>query len=250
MKSVYAIWLRNLLYFRKSLLISFFWSAYEPILYLLAIGFSLGRAVGQVEGVSYAEFYLPGLLASTAMMVSYFESSYGGFTKLQYQKTYSTILLAPISTAELVIGEILWSATKGLFGILCVIVVAGFFGMVNTWSLIPTFFVLGLVSLMFSTFGILVMTFVKNYESFTYTTSGLIIPMSLFSGTYFPLTELPVWAQNLAQLLPLTPAVQVVRGLMLETEQLAIIWPLLFMSGLTLASGYWAIRRLEAKLRG
>jgi lipooligosaccharide transport system permease protein len=218
MRGIAAIWLRNFVYFRRNVFVTFFWTAFEPILYLFAIGFSLGKAVGSYQGVSYVQFYVPALLTTTAMMIGYFESTFGSFSKMEYQKTYATIFLAPISAHEIVFGEILWCASKGIFGFTCVALVASAFGVMPRENLIPTFLLLFLVSLMFSAFGMLMSSFAKNYEFFTFSISGFIIPMSLFGGTYFPLEELPVWLQHVAWCFPLTHAVNAVRGLTLNRE--------------------------------
>jgi lipooligosaccharide transport system permease protein len=218
MNAVMSVWLRNFLYFRKSILITFFWTAFEPMLYLFAIGFSLGRTIGNFEGVSYVQFYVPALLCNTAMMVSYFESTYGGYTKLVYQKTFSTILLAPVSSYQIAIGELLWVASKGSFGFSCVAGVAAIFGALppNHWCM--AFLTLFLTALLFASMGLLAVTIARSYDSFSYTISGVIVPMSLFSGTFFPITDLPGWAQNIVWFLPLTHSVQIVRDLLLNRE--------------------------------
>ena len=132
MKGILAVWLRNFLYFRKSLIATFFWAAFEPILYLFAIGFSLGKSIGNFEGVSYVEFYVPALLTTTAMMVGYLESTFGSYTKMTYQSTYKTIFLTPVAAHEIVLGEVIWCASKAAFGFFCVGVVASAFGALKT----------------------------------------------------------------------------------------------------------------------
>jgi lipooligosaccharide transport system permease protein len=126
---VIQVWLRNFLFFRKTFLVSLFWTILEPLMYLVAIGFGLGRFVEQIEGLTFIEFYYPGLLASTAMMVAYFEGTYPNYTKLTYQKTFSTMLLTPLNPNQILFGEILWAATKGFFAVCGVITVSLLFGL-------------------------------------------------------------------------------------------------------------------------
>lgn len=248
MNQILSVWLRNFLYFKKSILITFFWTAFEPMLYLFAIGFSLGKAIGSFEGVSYVQFYVPALLCNTVMMVSYFESTYGGYTKLVHQKTFSTILLAPVSAYQLAVGEMLWVASKGTFGFTCVAVVAGVFGALppNGWAL--AFLTLFLTGLMFSAFGMLAVTIAKSYDSFSYTISGVIVPMSLFSGTFFPVSDLPGWAQVIAWCLPLTHSVQIVRDVLLARENPYLWAHFSVIIFFILVAGSVASVRLKSKL--
>lgn len=207
------VWLRNFLFFRKTFLVSLFWTVLEPLMYLVAIGFGLGRFVEQIENLTFIEFYYPGLLASTAMMVSYFESTYPNYTKLTYQKTFVTMLLTPLNPNQILFGEILWAATKGFIGVCGVIFVSMLFGLFKMQILValPILFLLCLV---FAAFGLIMTSTAKNYDSFIFSTSGLIIPMSLISGTYFSIESAPTLVKGLAQLLPLTHAVALTRTIL------------------------------------
>ncbi|MGE0632912.1 MAG: ABC transporter permease [Pseudobdellovibrionaceae bacterium] len=213
-----------------------------------AIGYGLGAFVSNIQGISYVDWFFPGLLCSTAMMVSFFEGTYGNFTKLTHQKTYATILMTRVSPSEIVIGEVLWGATKGFLGVLGVTLVAGAFGLLHTPLIILAMFVLFLVCLVFSAIGMLMTSFARNYDSFIYATSGFIIPMSLFSGTYFPLTQLPVGFQWFTYFFPLTHAVVAVRQLLLNGISW---WFLLHVSVLVVfffVALNWASVRIQRKV--
>lgn len=245
---VFKVWLRNFYYFRYKWMVTAFWAIFEPVLYLLAVGIGLGRFVGQIENVSYLEWFFPGLLASTAMLVSFFETTYGSFTKLTHQKTYAAILATPISANDIVIGEILWAATKGMIGALGVAVVGLSIGSVSLAGLIPSLLVLALLCWVFASLGMLVTSFATHYDSFIYAQSGFIMPMYLFSGTYFPITQMPKWAQAVAWLLPLTHGVVSVRSLLLGelTPLLAVNIGVLLVSGVLICN--WATARIQRKL--
>lgn len=206
------VWLRNFLFFRKTFLVSFFWTILEPLMYLAAIGFGLGRFVEQIEGLTFIDFYYPGLLASTAMMISYFESTYPNYTKLTYQKTYAMMLLTPLDEKQILFGEILWAATKGFIAVCGVCFVSLFFGLFK-YQILLTLPFLFLVCLVFASFGMVVVSLAKNYDSFIFSTSGIIIPMSLLSGTYFSIQDMPVFFKGLSFLLPLTHGVNLTRDL-------------------------------------
>ncbi len=206
------VWLRNFLFFRKTFLVSFFWTILEPLMYLAAIGFGLGRFVEQIEGLTFIDFYFPGLLGSTAMMISYFESTYPNYTKLTHQKTYAMMLLTPLDEKRILFGEILWAATKGFIAVCGVCFVSLFFGLFKLQILLTLPF-LFLVCLVFASFGMVVVSIAKNYDSFIFSTSGIIIPMSLLSGTYFSIQDMPIFFKGLSYLLPLTHGVNLTRDL-------------------------------------
>ncbi len=207
------VWLRNFLFFRKTFLVSLFWTVFEPLMYLAAFGYGFGRYIPPIEGLSFLDFYFPGLLCSTAMMVSYFESTYPNYTKLTYQKTFATMLLTPLTYRQILLGEVLWAASKGVLGVIGVMVVSSIFGLFN----LKLFFILPIVftlSLVFAAFGLIIVSIARNYDSFIFSTSGFIIPLSLISGTYFSLKDMPQLIQWLAYLFPLSHAVQLVRHIM------------------------------------
>jgi lipooligosaccharide transport system permease protein len=208
------VWQRNFLYFKKTWLVSIFWIVLEPVIYLGAIGFGLGSFVSNIGGLSYIEFFFPALLCTTAMLVAFFEGTYGNYTKLTHQKTYATIMLTRVGPEEIVAGELLWASSKGFFGVMGVTVVAIFFGLIDSYKILLALPVLFLISAMFSCVGMIFTSIARNYDSFIYSTSGLIVPMSLLSGTYFPLEQLPTGLRYVAYLFPLTHGVAAVRGIL------------------------------------
>ena len=216
------VWQRNFLYFKKTWLVSLFWIVLEPVIYLGAIGLGLGAFVNNMGGMSYIEFFFPALLCTTAMLVAFFEGTYGNYTKLTHQRTYATIMLTRVGPEEIVAGELLWAASKGFFGVLGVTVVAIFFGLIDTPKILLALPVLFLLSCLFSCIGMIFTSIARNYDSFIYSTSGLIVPMSLLSGTYFPLEQLPTTLRYVAYLFPLTHAVGAVRGILHDGNPLWI----------------------------
>jgi lipooligosaccharide transport system permease protein len=245
---VLQVWKRNWLHFKYTFWVTLFWILLEPLFYLAAIGYGLGSFVPAIDGQSYAEFFFPSLLCSTAMMVPFFESTYSNFTKLTWMKTYSTILLSPISTSEIFLGELLWSSTKALFGVFGVAVVAKFFGAYDTWMIVPVVFVLFLQAFVFSALGMLFTTYASNYDSFIYSSSGFIIPMSLFSGTYFPIDHLPTLVRWLAYLLPLTHGVSSVRQILVNNLDKTLAFHLLILLIFAVIFMNWSYHRFHNKL--
>jgi len=242
------VWSRNFLYFRKTWTVSLFWVVLEPLMYLGAIGFGLGTFVANIGGQSYIDFFFPGLLCSTGMMVAFFEGTYGSFTKLTHQRTYATIMLTRIGPEEIALGELLWAGTKGYFSVCGVALVASFFGLIDTWRIIPALVILMLLCWLFASLAMIMTSYARNYDSFIYSTSGFIVPMSLFSGTYFPIEQLPIGLKYAAYLFPLTHAVQAVRGILHEGFTIAVgVHTLILLIAAVLAMNI-AIYRIRGKL--
>ncbi len=244
----WKVWLRNWLYFKKTFLVSVFWIVLEPIFYLTAIGFGLGAFISTINGMTYVEFFFPALLCSTVMMVSFFESTYGCYTKLTHQKTYATIMLSPVGPEEIVIGEVWWAATKGFFGAIGVSFVALFFGLIQGPQILAALPILFLLSFVFASFGMIMTSIAKNYDSFIFSTSGIIVPMSLLSGTYFPLEQLPIGVQYLAYIFPLTHGVAAVRATLSGQFALTDLIHILVLLILVLVLMRISIRRIRLKL--
>ncbi|MGZ3774175.1 MAG: ABC transporter permease [Pseudobdellovibrionaceae bacterium] len=242
----FQVWSRNFLYFKKTWLVSLFWIVIEPVFYLGSIGFGLGAFVNNMGGMSYIEFFFPALLASTAMMISFFESTYGNYTKLTHQRTYATIMLTRVGPEEIVAGELLWAASKGFFGVLGVVIVSLFFGLIDSYRILLALPILFILSALFSCIGMIFTSFAKNYDSFIYSTSGLIVPMSLLSGTYFPLDQMPVGLRYVSYLFPLTHAVAAVRQVLHKGPTVVVAFHvglLLLMTWICMNISFYRIRR-------
>ena len=205
----------------------------EPLLYLLAMGWGLGRMVGEVNGVPYIEFLAPGLICSTAMYSATFECTFGAFTRMTRQRTYDAIMASPVSLDEIVAGEILWGATKGALSGAAMLLVMALFGLVSSPLAIlalPLSFVIGLL---FASLSMVVMARSPSYDFFSYYFTLVIAPMFLFSGIFFPVQSLPHWARTLAWFLPLTHGVSVSRAIftggMGVKAALDVLWLILFI---------------------
>lgn len=212
-ESMRSVWSRNFLQFRKTWLVSIFWIVLEPLFVLGALGYGLGSYVPQVHGTSYLEFFFPALLCNTTMLVAFFECTYANFTKLSHTKLYHTALYTPMMPNHLLGGEILWGASKAMFSAVGVLIIALALGAVGSAKIILALPVIFLSSCFFAMLGMLFTSLVKNYDQIIYPSSGLIVPLSLFSGTYFPLEAMPKALQVITYLSPLTHAVSATRAI-------------------------------------
>ncbi len=215
---------RNLRVWRHYALSSAIGNFGEPLLYLLALGFGLGRIVPELGGMSYAAFIAPGLVVSTVMYTATFEGTFGSYTRLASQKTYDALLATPISIGELVAGEVLFGGLKSMFGAVAVLIVITAFGLVPSWLALLTIPLGFAAGLMFTAMAMVVASLSKSYEFFNYYFTLVIAPMFLFSGIFFPLDKMPPWVGVAAQVMPLTHVVAISRALVRGTSAAAIPW--------------------------
>ena len=190
---------------------SAFSSTVEPTLYLLAFGFGFGSLVSRVGGYDYVEFVGTGTVATAVLFSSAFPALFGTFVKYQFQRTYDAILAAPVDTEELVSAEALWMATRaGVYG--CVpLLVAIAFGLDPSWGMLLVPFVAFIAGFGWACFGIMTAGLVNSIDNFSYIVSAVLTPLFLVAGTFFPLDQLPEWAQVLGNLNPLHHCVELVR---------------------------------------
>lgn len=211
---IWKVWRRNFLYFRYTLFAALGWIFIEPILLLTALGYGLGQFVTEINGQSYAAFIAPALMCTTALFVAFFEGTYGTYTKLSKQNTLHTIIISPISPDEVALAEIAWATSKAFISVLAVTLVTVVLGLVDPLKLGGPLLFLFLFCWGVAAFAVMLATISKTYDWFIYYQSGLITPMSLFCGTYFPLNELPAALVWVAYGLPLTHVLQAVRTML------------------------------------
>src|SRR5437762_12808145 len=203
------VWRRNLESWKRYAPSFFVAALGEPIFYLLAIGYGLGRFVAQIDGLPYAAFLAPGMIAFTAMNSATFETTFGSFTRMTEQNTYAAILATPCSVADIVAGDILWAASKSTLSVCFVLLLTALFGLLASplaLALVPVGF---LVGLMFGGLGMMVTARAPSYDFFNYYFTLGISVMFLFSAVFFPLDTLPACARTFPCLLLLTHTVNV-----------------------------------------
>jgi lipooligosaccharide transport system permease protein len=194
-----------------------------PIFYLVAIGHGLGRYVPDMDGVPYAVFLVPGILALAAMNSATVETTFGSYTRLAEQDTYTAILATPCSTADIVAGDVLFGATKSMLSVAIVL------GVTVAWGLVPSALALAcipaalLIGLCFGALGLVVTAQASSYNFFDYYFTLVLSVMLFFSGVFFPLDSLPAWAQAAAWLMPLSHGVTLCRALVTGTPDAAMV---------------------------
>jgi len=211
------IWQRNLTVYLESWRINFLPPLLEPFFYLVAFGVGFSGLIGNIsyasEKTSYVRFIAPALVAINIMNSSFFENTFGSFVRMYYQKTFDAMMATPLNAEEIITGEIIWGATKAAIGTTIMLAVISFFGLVSYPAGILIIFAACLGGIAFGSVGMLFTSMVKTIELFNLPIFLFVTPMFLFSGTFFPLTNLPLWAQYFALILPLTHLVNLVRAL-------------------------------------
>ena len=227
---------------------STFSSTVDPTIYLLAFGFGFGSLVSRVAGYDYIDFVGTGIVATTVLFSGAFPAMYSTFVKYEFQHTYDAILAAPVDTEELVTAEALWiSARTGTYG--CVpMLVAMAFGLDASLGMLLVPAIAALAGYGWGCFGIFIAAKAKSIESFSYWQSGLLTPMFLVAGTFFPLDQLPQWAQVLGNVNPLFHCVELVRHAAFGFEGLVDLGHLAFLVAFALVSWRLAVHFMEKKL--
>ena len=224
----------------------------EPVLYLLAFGLGVGALIKEVsyrgEVIGYAAFIAPGLLATQVMFQSFFENTYNTFVRMYYQRTFDAIVTTPLTVEDIMVGELLWGATKGMVGCSLMMIGISFFGLLS-WPhallILPFSFLAGLF---FAGAALCFTGIVPGIDSFNFPVFLLVMPMFLFSGTFFPLDVLPDWARTLALCLPLTHVARVMRELSLGRTPAFLLWDLAYLFVATVPVVLLGIRLMRKRL--
>jgi lipooligosaccharide transport system permease protein len=251
-KRFFRVWQRNLTVYRETWKINFLPPLLEPLFYLLAFGVGLSALVGRVNHhgveVSYIRFIAPALIAINMMYNAFFENTYASFVRMYYQKTFDAMMATPLFLEEIVTGEIIWGATKSLIATVVMFGVISLFGLIDSpygLLVIPLGFLggiaLGSIAMFFT--GI-----VKTIELFNLPIFLFITPMFLFSGTFFPIENLPGWAQRLALLFPLTHLVRMTRSLCFGVIDSGLLWSFLYLLVFTLTFFPLALLKMHRRL--
>jgi lipooligosaccharide transport system permease protein len=246
------VWERNLIVYRKIWKIVFLPPILEPLFYLAAFGIGLSILVGNVQfkgsGISYIRFIAPALLAINIMYNAFFENTYTSFVRMYYQKTYDGMMATPLSLEEIMTGEIIWAATKAVIATAIMQGVISLFGLIQYPEgllILPLAFLGGVC---FGSVGLYFTALVRGIEVFNLPVFLFITPMFLFSGTFFPLENLPLWAQKLSLIFPLTHLVRLTRELSLGLLSVDLLGSLAYLLAFTLIFMPLAVYRMHKRL--
>ena len=210
----FRVWQRNRDAFLRAWKVEVGGIAIEPFIMLVALGYGLGSYIQDFDGLTYAAFLAPGVVASYAMWHSTFDSTYGAYLRMESHHIYEAVLYTPLGPEDIVMGEVLWSATRGLLSAACVMVVAISFGLVSSPAAILALPAAYLIGVMFAAIAMMLTATVKTIGALNNFFTLFVLPMFWVGGVFFPVDRLPEVVQKASWVLPLTPAVALVRGLM------------------------------------
>jgi lipooligosaccharide transport system permease protein len=208
------VWRRNFLVWRKLTIPSILGNLADPLLYMLGFGYGIGALVPQMEGMSYIAFIAAGTVCSSTMNSATFESMYSSFSRMHVQRTWDAILNAPIDLDDIVVAEVVWSASKATLSGVAVLLVATLLGLTQSWLALWIVPLAMLAGFTFASLGLIMTALSPSYDFFMYYFTLVITPMMLVSGVFFPIDQLPPALQAVAAVLPLTQAVAIARPLM------------------------------------
>jgi lipooligosaccharide transport system permease protein len=245
-----AVWWRHIIVYRTMMWASLTSNVFEPLLLLFAFGYGLGAIVGELAGLPYLVFILPGMMAYTAMFAASFESTVSAYARFRMQKTWDAMLATPLSLTEILLGELLWCTTKAMIAATCVFIVgAAFGGVPSIGGGVLGLFLLVLAALCFGACGHAFLAYAKGWDFFNYVFTFWVTPMFIFSGVFFEVTRFPEPIQLLAWVLPMTHVVAVLRPL---TTGQALSWMallnVLYVAGLAVVAFLVARRRIGQRM--
>jgi lipooligosaccharide transport system permease protein len=243
---------RNLLVYKRGWMVIFS-GFFEPLFYLLGIGYGLGTLIGTVpladgRTISYAAFVAPALLAQASMNGAIAESIFNVFFKLNFSKTYDAILATPLGIREIAVGEMLWSLFRGTLYVIAFVMVMIGMGLVESpllFLVIPASILIGAA---FSAAGLATTAYLRTVQDFDLPMGLVVMPMFLFSGTFFPISFYPQPIQLAMELTPLFHAVGLLRGLATGLLGWHELWDLVYMVVFGAIAMWIALNRLEQRL--
>lgn len=199
----------------------------EPVLYLLSFGFGIGQLIGDLQDgngnpVSYAAFIAPALLATSAMNGAIYDSTWNVFFKMHFGKIYQVMLSSSMGPLDVALGEIVWALLRGLIYALGFMAIVTPLGLVTNWLALLAIPAAVLIAFGFASMGMAVTSYMKNFAQMNWV-NFFLLPMFLFSGTFFPVSVYPAWIQSIVMALPLWQGVEMVRSLMLGIVDLALL---------------------------
>ena len=199
----------------------------EPVLYLMAFGFGIGQLIGDIQDgsgnpVSYAAYIAPALLATSAMNGALYDATWNVFFKMHFSKVYQVMLSSSLGPMDVALGEISWALIRGAtysIGFMAIVMPLGL--VTSAWGLlaIPAG---TLIAFGFASIGMAITSYMKNFQQMNWV-NFFLLPMFLFSGTFFPVSVYPEWIQVVVKALPLWQGVDLVRSLMLGIIDISVL---------------------------
>ncbi|MDR1351504.1 MAG: ABC transporter permease [Zoogloeaceae bacterium] len=209
-----AVWQRNFFVWRKTALPALLGNLADPMIYMFGLGYGLGGLLPSLEGQPYVAFLAAGIICASTMNAASFEALYSAFARMHEQKTWEAILNTPLGLADVLLGELAWAASKALLSGAAILLIIALMGLTKAWLALWVLPVVFLTGLAFAALGLIFTVMASSYGFFMYYFTLFITPMTLISGVFFPVDQLPGWLAALGAGLPLAHGVALVRPLL------------------------------------
>ena len=222
----------------------------EPLLNLVVFGFGVGQFIGNIQlengrSVSYASFVVPGLLATAAMMGAIMDATWNVFFKIHESRLYHAMLATSLGPMDVALGEIAWALLRGALYSSAFMIVVTPLGLIESWWALLAIPAGALIGFGFAAIGMAATSYMTSFQHMGMI-NIVILPITLFSGSFFPLSILPSWIANIVRWTPLTQGIDLMRMLTLGTVD-SSIWVHVLYFTLFIAGGlYFTTRRLNA----
>ena len=205
---------------------------FEPVFYLLSMGIGLGALVGTVvtttgQEVSYAAFIAPALLAVSAMNGAIYDSTWNVFFKMNYAKLYEGMLTTSLGPLDVALGEIGLALLRGVLYALGFLIIMQSLGLNLSWTAILALPAVVLIAFGFASLGMAVTSYLTTFQQMDWI-NFVMLPMFLFSATFYPLSVYPEPIQWVVQALPLWHGVELIRGLTTGALSVALLGHVLY----------------------
>lgn len=234
-----------------------FWPAFvagilEPILYLLSIGIGVGALVGDLpfagRMIPYETFVASGMLATAAMNGAIFDTTFNFYIRLKYGKLYDAVLSTPLEPRDVALGEVTWALMRGAFYASCFLVTMLVFGLIESWWAVLALPVVVLIGAAFASVGLACATYLRSFLDFEYI-NLVLMPLFLFSATFFPLSEYPGWMAGVIEWTPLYQGVELCRALTTGEVSIGLLINVVYLVAMVAVGVRVAGRRIDTMLR-
>lgn len=223
---------------------------FEPVFYLASMGIGLGKLIGDVQTsqgieVSYAAFIAPALLAVSAMNGAIYDSTWNVFFKLNYGKLYEGMLSTSLGPLDVALGEILYALLRGLLYATGFMIIMQVLGLNLAWTAVLAIPAVLLIAFGFASLGMAVTSYMKTFQHMDWI-NFVLLPMFLFSATFYPITVYPGWVQQIVMALPLWHGVELIRGLTTGVLHAGMLWHVLYYAVMIAVGLVFTTKRLRA----
>jgi len=223
---------------------------FEPVFYLLAMGYGLGGLVGEVTGpdgtpMSYVAYIAPALLATSAMNGAIYDSTWNVFFKMRFARIYEAMLSTSLGPLDVAAGEIAMALFRGLLYACAFLGVIAVLGIATSWWALAMVPVAVLIALGFAAVGMAVTSWFTNFQQMELI-NIVLLPMFMFSATLFPIEIYPQPIQWFIQAMPLWHGVELMRQLSVGVFTAATVGHLAYFVVMSVGGVAFCTLRLRA----